>query len=144
MNPGIRSVALLRQTFSGARRCVGQHHISIFNHYSSNSTGQYCSKTKGISDSDNSKEQDIAPCLQTLVNNNCDKMSSNDIVPGKGRPPEPPVDCCMSGCVNCVWIQYAEELKQYYSDGSDRALKEIDKIENQSLKAFIKLELGLL
>lgn len=60
-------------------------------------------------------------------------------------PPEPPVDCCMSGCANCVWIMYANELKQYYEkDGNERAKREIEKIDNPSLKMFLKLELGLL
>ncbi|OWF49462.1 Oxidoreductase-like domain-containing protein 1 [Mizuhopecten yessoensis] len=73
------------------------------------------------------------------------KMSTfTEIVPGKGPPPEPPVECCMSGCANCVWIKYAEELKEYYGNGIERALKEIELIDNPSLKAFIKLELSLL
>ncbi|KAL4240086.1 Oxidoreductase-like domain-containing protein 1 [Mactra antiquata] len=69
-----------------------------------------------------------------------------DIVPGKGPPPEPPVDCCMSGCANCVWIQYAEELKQYFSKdaGLERVKEDIEKIDNPGLKMFLKLELGLL
>lgn len=69
-----------------------------------------------------------------------------DIVPGKGPPPEPPVDCCMSGCANCVWIQYAEELKQYYSldEGNERAKKAIEQIDNPGLQMFLKFELGLL
>lgn len=68
------------------------------------------------------------------------------IVPGKGPPPEPPVDCCMSGCANCVWIQYAEELKKYFSveEGNELAKKAIDQIENPGLQMFLKLELGLL
>ena len=92
----------------------------------------------------NPEDADIAPSLKSVLGDNYDNICSRDLVPGKGRPPEPPMDCCMSGCANCVWIQYAEELKGYYSDGTDRALKEIDTIENESLKAFLKLELGLL
>ncbi|CAG2191882.1 unnamed protein product [Mytilus edulis] len=111
-------------------------------HCSSQPNTQPKSSNQKISDDD----KDIEPSLKTVLgdNVNSDKTCSTDVIPGKGRPPEPPVDCCMSGCANCVWIQYAEELKQYYSDGSKRALKEIDTIENESLKAFIKLELGLL
>ena len=86
--------------------------------------------------------------LSTYIQENVSESqasSSRDIIPGKGMPPEPPVDCCMSGCANCVWIMYANELKQYYEkDGTERAKKEIEKIENPSLKMFLKLELGLL
>lgn len=157
MNLCIISAAVLKHSISVTRIYKGQFNLPIVNsslHYltlcSSISSRNHCSEPNYKSDLSTKNDQrscqaqDISPSLQTFVENSCDKMISSDVIPGKGRPPEPPVDCCMSGCVNCVWIKYAEELKQYYSDGSDRALKEIDKIENQSLKAFIKLELGLL
>lgn len=88
------------------------------------------------------------PGLSTYIHeDNAESQSgcSKDVIPGKGMPPEPPVDCCMSGCANCVWIMYANELKQYYEkDGNERAKREIEKIDNPSLKMFLKLELGLL
>lgn len=96
-------------------------------------------KTDAVSNND--------PGLSTYVyeDNGESQFSSNDVIPGKGMPPEPPVDCCMSGCANCVWIMYANELKKYYEkDGNERAKREIEKIENPSLKMFLKLELGLL
>lgn len=97
-------------------------------------------KTDAVSNND--------PGLSTYIHeNNAESQSgcSKDVIPGKGMPPEPPVDCCMSGCANCVWIMYANELKQYYEkDGNERAKREIEKIDNPSLKMFLKLELGLL
>ncbi|GFS08254.1 oxidoreductase-like domain-containing protein 1 [Elysia marginata] len=66
------------------------------------------------------------------------------VVPGKGPPPELPTTCCGTGCANCVWIVYAEQLRDYYKDGGEQAKKAIEKIDDPSLKMFIKLELGLL
>lgn len=97
-------------------------------------------KTDAVSNND--------PGLSTYIHeDHAESQSgcSKDVIPGKGMPPEPPVDCCMSGCANCVWIMYANELKQYYEkDGNERAKREIEKIDNPSLKMFLKLELGLL
>ena len=61
-------------------------------------------------------------------------------------PPEPPPAelCCMSGCANCVWVTYAEELVKFYGEGKDKAavMKDVSKhIEDPSLREFVKLEL---
>ncbi|KAJ3052981.1 hypothetical protein HK097_005290 [Rhizophlyctis rosea] len=34
----------------------------------------------------------------------------------KLTPPAPPTDCCMSGCVHCVWDIYQEALEDYRAD----------------------------
>ncbi|KAK7507876.1 hypothetical protein BaRGS_00000841 [Batillaria attramentaria] len=98
-------------------------------------------------DCDKSKNNDIEeasdPSLEVMASASPTALRSAKVVPGKGPPPEPPVDCCMSGCANCVWILYAEELKDYYSDGGEAARQALEQIENPSLKAFLKLELGL-
>ncbi|RUS88943.1 hypothetical protein EGW08_003279 [Elysia chlorotica] len=70
-------------------------------------------------------------------------LKTMKVVPGKGQPPEPPITCCGTGCANCVWIVYAEELRDYYKDGGEQAKQALEKIDDPSLKAFIKLELGL-
>ena len=76
-------------------------------------------------------------------------------VSGKGRPPELPVYCCMSGCEQCVWLLYADELLRYYThdgDGSGRhdaasaaqVLDAIDRhVDDANLKAYLLFELRL-
>ncbi len=57
---------------------------------------------------------------------------------------EPPTTCCMSGCNNCVWIAYAEELGRLSKDGGVEARLAIDKnVTDPFLKAFLLMELKL-
>jgi len=63
----------------------------------------------------------------------------------KAAVPEPPPAglCCMSGCQNCVWLQYAEELSAYFQDGGKAAEVALDAIDDENLKAFLKMELRM-
>ncbi|KXJ79869.1 hypothetical protein RP20_CCG027596 [Aedes albopictus] len=68
---------------------------------------------------------------------------SNDSNPGKHieLPPEP-TTCCMSGCQNCVWIEYANELTKLLDDGGEQAREIVlQKITDPSLKMFLRMEL---
>ena len=60
---------------------------------------------------------------------------------GEVTIPDPPTTCCMSGCANCVWIDYAKELAAIYKDGGLAAEKVMKTIEDPSLKIFLSLEL---
>lgn len=55
--------------------------------------------------------------------------------------PEPPNNCCMSGCANCVWITYAQELAELYKDSGKAADSVMNAIDDPSLKFFLNLEL---
>jgi len=53
-----------------------------------------------------------------------------------------PTNCCMSGCANCVWIQYAERLSDAM-EGSDLNLQRtiLEKVQDPNMKAFLTMEL---
>ena len=58
------------------------------------------------------------------------------------QPPLPPTNCCMESCANCVWIQYCQELMDYYQDGGQKAKVEIERLVNDpTLKIFLKMEI---
>lgn len=58
--------------------------------------------------------------------------------------PEEPTTCCMSGCANCVWLDYAEKLSAYFKDGGERAIKEInEKVQDPNIKTFLLHELRM-
>jgi len=62
-------------------------------------------------------------------------------------PPTLPNTCCMSGCANCVWLDYAEEVVRFYEDRGEQMdfaslLREVDRnIDDPMIKAFITMEL---
>ncbi|KAK3784065.1 hypothetical protein RRG08_025258 [Elysia crispata] len=104
----------------------------------------FSSETEGRSPPSSSGPLEQVNILQNSRDNDSPSaVKIITVVPGKGRPPEPPTTCCGTGCANCVWIVYAEELRDYYKDGGAEAKKALEKIDDPSLKAFIKLELGL-
>merc|ERR1711948_124599 len=64
------------------------------------------------------------------------------------RPPSLPTTCCMSGCANCVWLDYADEVVDFYSRKGEsgvnveQILKEVEEnVDDEMVKAFIKMEI---
>jgi len=61
--------------------------------------------------------------------------------------PSLPTTCCMSGCANCVWLDYADEMVSYYKLKGEQMdfgslLREVEKnIDDPMIKAFITMEL---
>ncbi|CAH1389835.1 unnamed protein product [Nezara viridula] len=75
-----------------------------------------------------------------IINSSKDSKNSKDTqIP---HIPEPPTNCCMSGCANCVWIKYAEDLSKIFDDAENK-VKEIilSKVDDPNMKAFLLMEL---
>ncbi|XP_044020986.1 putative uncharacterized protein DDB_G0272456 [Aphidius gifuensis] len=55
---------------------------------------------------------------------------------------EEPTTCCMSGCTNCVWIEYADKLSEKLKNSNDDVQKIImNKIQDPNMRAFLSMEL---
>jgi len=49
----------------------------------------------------------------------------------------------MSGCANCVWIQYAKDLQELYKVSGDEAKVLILKqIQDPTMQVFLRMELS--
>ena len=68
-------------------------------------------------------------------------------MPRGSAHPELPTTCCMSGCSNCVWIDYADEIVNFYAKKGESLklealLKDIDdNLSDEMIKAFVKMEI---
>ena len=53
-----------------------------------------------------------------------------------------PTNCCMSGCANCVWIEYAEKVSQLMNENDKDVQKIIlEKVQDPNMRAFLQMEL---
>lgn len=85
------------------------------------------------------------------ANDACDNKAGNEKIESDQettKMPEIPVTCCGTGCQNCVWLEYADQLLNYYNHKQARtkqsvnvALDEINKLSDENLKAYLSMEL---
>ena len=90
-------------------------------------------------------EEKTDPHIEVYADNKKSPQHQTEkVIPGKGPPPELPVYCCMSGCENCVWLTYADELVNYYKDGGPKVFDAIDEhVDDANLKAYLMFELKM-
>eukprot|EP00795_Rhopilema_esculentum_P009043 gene9043-16687_t len=90
--------------------------------------------------------------LRRISSNICKRVYTSEVQQkgvssskGDRAPPSPPPPglCCMSGCQNCVWLEYAEDLSEFFKDGGKKAEEALDDIPDANLKAFLKMELRM-
>lgn len=106
----------------------------------------------------------VAASTRSLVTCICSRAASTSAQSTSSEPPvnnstfpEPPdpLSCCGSGCQNCVWIQFADDVNAYFSkpnpdlSGAEKILnkfkavkKEMEKhVEDPNLRAYLLMEI---
>ncbi|KIN02140.1 hypothetical protein OIDMADRAFT_121991 [Oidiodendron maius Zn] len=76
--------------------------------------------------------------LSSPLERRSDIQRKSTLVAGVWVPPRPeePDNCCMSGCVNCVWDQYRDEMEEYVMKRreADYAMKKESSLEGARKK----------
>ena len=53
-----------------------------------------------------------------------------------------PTTCCMSGCANCVWLEYAETISKFLKENEEDVQKIIsERVKDPNMRAFLEMEL---
>ena len=83
-----------------------------------------------------------------VARQNCKLYSSSQESDSSTSFPDAPSNmCCMSGCANCVWLDYTDDMIKAYAKKGEKLdlkiiLQEIDEnVSDPMIKSFIKMEL---
>lgn len=102
----------------------------------------FCSKSNNFENSNKSRDKNTDSSFEVSKLMMFIKLKKKLI---SLKLPEEPSNCCMSGCENCVWKKYAEDLTDLYQDSGEQAKKVIlEKIKDPSMQVFLKMELEFL
>ncbi|KAL2759975.1 hypothetical protein ACRALDRAFT_2024064 [Sodiomyces alcalophilus JCM 7366] len=76
---------------------------------------------------------------QSRANRLAEARKRSTLIAGVWVPPRPeePDNCCMSGCVNCVWDQYRDEMEEWSAANveAQARLREIEERREQGMAA---------
>ena len=113
-----------------------------------------CSSTHKHNQTGARQENIPSFCDQNLITDE-EKTQLNDISHEDGTsndsnaekdeelvPPDPET-CCGSGCVNCVYIKYVQDVLKRDPNDREKVKEILDEIEDFNVRMFLKLELGL-
>eukprot|EP00090_Calanus_glacialis_P028474 TRINITY_DN45726_c0_g1_i1.p1 TRINITY_DN45726_c0_g1~~TRINITY_DN45726_c0_g1_i1.p1 ORF type:complete len:136 (+),score=40.75 TRINITY_DN45726_c0_g1_i1:32-439(+) len=117
-------------------------------HHSYSNSSQYFLNSLNLSKTCSTISTSTSKSTKVSRDSSVDKTeSAPEQPPAVAGPPSLPSTCCMSGCANCVWLDFAEETVQYYKEMGEEMeftalLREVEKnIDDPMIKAFITMEL---
>ncbi|XP_054089053.1 oxidoreductase-like domain-containing protein 1 isoform X2 [Zeugodacus cucurbitae] len=81
----------------------------------------------------------LRPLPRVLINHQTRILTQ---LPENIKLPPTPKPCCLAGCTNCVWVEYAHKLADLFH-GYDEKAQEIvlNKVPDPVLRSFLKVEL---
>ena len=131
---------------SACRHCVYNHEAIP---YELRGAKRFNSSFWVDADTDSNEAQETEKYESIRIEEEKDEEISNQGEKEKEEegPPSLPTTCCMSGCANCVWLDYADAMVAYYSArGQGVALQDLlttmrSNVEDPMVKTFIEMEL---
>ncbi|XP_008560717.1 uncharacterized protein LOC103580660 [Microplitis demolitor] len=105
---------------------------------------RYSTTTNTINDHNDHDKSKLKRPIVTEKDVNPDSIDNSSNSIDNGDDFDEPANCCMSGCTNCVWLQYAEKLSEKLTNSSGDVQKIImDKVTDSNMRAFLSMELRL-
>ena len=138
--PGLKVITRLRHTLKGAccgnacRHCVWEHEA----------VSREVRDRRRFNSAFWVDKKDLLVVEETVEREAVKEEVSEE---GPKAAPELPTTCCESGCANCVWLDYGQELVEYYQArgevvGLDQLLEVVrGSVQDPMVRAFVVMEL---